>query len=176
MACEVAWNPAERSWDCPCHGGRFGPTGNVLDGPPNRPLVAKALAHKGDGMKHDGSTAVALGHGAFLLVIGAWPLLHLRSFAKVTGPKPEGWLAKAVGACMANVGVALLGPVLRRGRVDRSVRALALRTAAAFAAFDFYYAGFRRRISPVYLLNGAAQLTFAGLWLAQIRAERAVPA
>jgi Rieske Fe-S protein len=41
MGCEVRWNPAERSWDCPCHGGRFAPDGKVLDGPPNRPLPPK---------------------------------------------------------------------------------------------------------------------------------------
>jgi hypothetical protein len=115
------------------------------------------------------SSALALAHGAYLTLIGAWPLLHLGSFAKVTGPKPEGWLTKAVGACLANVGVELL----RRRPVDSSARAMAFRTAAIFAGFDFYYAGYRRRISPVYLLNGAAQLVFAGLWLAQIQAENA---
>jgi hypothetical protein len=29
---------------------------------------------------------------------------------------------------------------------------------------DFWYAGFRRRISRIYLLNGAAQLAFAAAW------------
>ncbi|TGB02706.1 FAD-dependent oxidoreductase [Halobacillus salinus] len=38
MGCEVEWNGAERSWDCPCHGSRFSFDGSVMEGPADQPL------------------------------------------------------------------------------------------------------------------------------------------
>ena len=115
---------------------------------------------------------LAIAHGACFTALGVWPLVHLRSFEKVTGPKLEGWLTKGVGACWLNVVLHLMQAGLRGGRARRDVRGLAVRMALTFAAFDFYYAGLRRRISPVYLVNGSVQLCFAALWGAEKIAER----
>lgn len=33
LGCALKWNRQERSWDCPCHGSRFGEDGKLLDNP-----------------------------------------------------------------------------------------------------------------------------------------------
>ena len=39
MGCIVRWNPAESTWDCPCHGSRFRPEGSIISGPAETPLT-----------------------------------------------------------------------------------------------------------------------------------------
>jgi glycine/D-amino acid oxidase-like deaminating enzyme/nitrite reductase/ring-hydroxylating ferredoxin subunit len=38
MGCIVAFNDAERTWECPCHGSRYATSGAVLQGPTTKPL------------------------------------------------------------------------------------------------------------------------------------------
>lgn len=43
LKCEVKWNGAERSWDCPCHGARYSFDGRVITGPADSDLEAIRL-------------------------------------------------------------------------------------------------------------------------------------
>ena len=106
---------------------------------------------------------VAMAHGAWLSGLGLLSLLARRASRRIAGPEPEGWLAKGLGTCMANIG-AVLAAAGGRGRVAREVRILGFSTALSLAAMDLWYGSTRRRSSPVYLLNGAAHLAFAAAW------------
>ena len=43
LGCQLNFNAAERSWDCPCHGSRFAPDGSVLQGPAVHRLERKPV-------------------------------------------------------------------------------------------------------------------------------------
>jgi glycine/D-amino acid oxidase-like deaminating enzyme/nitrite reductase/ring-hydroxylating ferredoxin subunit len=49
MGCIVAWNKAESSWDCPCHGSRFAADGRILHGPALHPLETVPSPEPDDG-------------------------------------------------------------------------------------------------------------------------------
>jgi hypothetical protein len=67
-----------------------------------------------------------------------WPLVHLPSFERVTGPKTDRWLVRTVGALTAVVGAALLVAASRR-REDLATQVLAIGSAAALGMVDAHF-------------------------------------
>jgi glycine/D-amino acid oxidase-like deaminating enzyme/nitrite reductase/ring-hydroxylating ferredoxin subunit len=43
LYCLVDWNPAERTWDCPCHGSRYAGDGRAIQGPTTKDLKRRSL-------------------------------------------------------------------------------------------------------------------------------------
>ncbi len=116
---------------------------------------------RGTGVDPLGATA------AYYIVSGAWPLVHLRSFMAVTGPKREGWLVQTFGLFLAAFGAGLLpGRHAERATQER----MAVLGALSLAAADAYFVA-RRRISPVYLADAAVEVGLVG-WLMASRRSR----
>ncbi|MET9291366.1 FAD-dependent oxidoreductase [Streptomyces sp. NPDC003077] len=49
LGCLIAFNPGEKTWECPCHGSRFDTDGRVLQGPANRPLERRSPERRSPG-------------------------------------------------------------------------------------------------------------------------------
>lgn len=101
---------------------------------------------------------------AYYVASGLWPLLSYRTFERVTGPKREVWLVKLIGLITVVIGgVLAMDPA---GRA-RQTRVLALGGAAAYMAVEIWYAGVRRRIRTVYLLDAIAEAALVAAWLSR---------
>lgn len=98
--------------------------------------------------------------GVYFAATGIWPLLHMRSFEAVTGPKVDKWLVKTVGLCITCIGGALLAAA-RRDRITPEIRGLAISSAVSLAAIDIYYSA-AGRISPIYLADAVAEFGLVG--------------
>ena len=99
---------------------------------------------------------------AYYAVSGAWPLVSYRSFELVTGRKREPWLVKTVGLLLGVVAVAVAADPRGTSAVTRRV---GIGSALVLGAVDVWYAGVRRRISPIYLADAVVETMFIGLWL-----------
>jgi hypothetical protein len=115
---------------------------------------------------------VATAQGAYFTATGVWPLVSLRTFEAVTGPKLDGWLVETVGALVGCIGSTLFSAG-RRGRVTPEIAWLGAGTALALAAVDTVWVA-RRRLSRVYLLDAAVEAAIVAAWAIAARAPRRV--
>ncbi|HEX6537140.1 MAG TPA: hypothetical protein VF041_21340 [Gemmatimonadaceae bacterium] len=98
--------------------------------------------------------------GAYYLVTGLWPLVSLRTFEWVTGPKVDDWLVIMVGLLAAVIGLVLL-VATRRPRPPGEAILLGLGSALSFAAVDTWFA-LAGRIRPIYLADAVVELLLVG--------------
>lgn len=101
--------------------------------------------------------------GIYYLITGVWPLVHLRSFLAVTGPKTDIWLLQTVSMLINAIGATLLLAAVRR-RPTEEMRLLGIASAFGLAAIDVIHVA-RRRIRPVYLLDALAEVMLISAWL-----------
>ena len=106
------------------------------------------------------SARLVLGAQAiYYVVTGVWPLVHMRSFEAITGPKADHWLVYTVGLLLTVIGASILAAI-RVHQTGAPIRILAFGSATAIAAIEVVYAT-AREISAVYLLDAAVELALA---------------
>ncbi len=103
-----------------------------------------------------------LSQGLFYVTTGLWPILHLRSFEKVTGPKVDKWLVRTFGGLVAAVGATLIVGSFDK-QPSRALTILGIGSALALGAADLIYS-LRGQISKVYLGDAAAEGAIAATW------------
>jgi hypothetical protein len=106
----------------------------------------------------------ALAQGVFWFVTGLWPVVSLRSFEAITGPKRDKWLVKTTGALIGAVGISLIAGAFERRR-SPVTRTLGVASAATLAAADVYFVS-RGDIGAIYLGDAAVESAFIAGWLA----------
>lgn len=111
----------------------------------------------------DSGLVVARAQGVFNVLTGLWPLVHIRSFEAVFGPKTDKWLVRTVGGLLLVNGIAQFRAG-RGGAADvQPARRVGMGTAATLAAVDLIYVG-NGTLSKMYLLDAAAELLWITLW------------
>jgi hypothetical protein len=102
--------------------------------------------------------------GFYFLVTGVWPVLDIKSFLKVTGPKKEVWLVKTFGLLISCIAAALIVAAFRK-EASYAIVFLGVISALSLMFADVYYVK-KGAIPSVYLLDAAMELIFLFLWLA----------
>ena len=104
----------------------------------------------------------AAAQGAYYLVTGLWPWMHLRSFEAIAGPKTDDWLVQSFGLVIAVVGVVLLYAARYRS-FGRAIVILGVGCALALGFVSAWFA-LRDVVWDTYLLDAAAEATIVAGW------------
>jgi|SRR5690625_3329048 len=105
-------------------------------------------------------------HGLYFSFTGLWPLLHMRSFLSVTGPKTDLWLVETVGILVFFIGLGLLAAGYRQ-QISLSMGIIAVGTSSGLLLIDilYFWAGV---ISAIYLLDALLEVILLVAWIIYI--------
>ena len=110
--------------------------------------------------------------GVYYLATGIWPLLSIKTFQMVTGPKTDHmvtgrdadhWLVMTVGVLVTAIALALLAGALRKQRPTELI-VLAIGSAVGLTAIDLIYVA-RGVIAPIYLVDAALECLLLIAWV-----------
>ena len=103
-------------------------------------------------------------HATYLFITAVWPILHIKSFMYVTGPKEDIWLVKTVGALLIPVSLCMFSYLKKTAADPIPLMLLAGGTAISFFYIDVHYV-VTGVIAAIYLLDGIAELIFLSGWV-----------
>jgi hypothetical protein len=109
---------------------------------------------------------VALVQGIYFVVFGIWPILSMKTFLAVTGPKTDLWLVKTVGIILAVIGTVLIVAQVNT-QINMAIIILAIGSALSLAIVEFAYVA-KKVISPIYIGDAILELILIGWWLLDI--------
>jgi hypothetical protein len=114
-----------------------------------------------EGNRDERGRVLARAHGAFNIVSGLWPLVSVRSFEAVFGPKTERWLQYTVAGLLVGIGWSQV----RAGAAAQwqAARRIGMATAATLLAIDLVYVP-RGRIPKTYLLDAVMEAAWLVAW------------
>ena len=122
-------------------------------------------------MRSQTPNIAALAQGAFYTASGLWPIVHYRSFKRVTGHRVDRWIARTMGGAIAAIGVALMAGAFERQQ-SRALRWLGIGSAVALAAADSVFAvRGNSRMKKMYLADAAAEGVAIAGWVISKRAR-----
>lgn len=111
-------------------------------------------------------SALLTAQGIYYFLSGLWPVVHIRSFLTVTGPKTDLWLVRTVGLLIAVAGAAMIQAGLG-DELTLAMLILAAGSAAALAAVDIVYVALGT-IAKIYLLDAALEIALLVAWAAAL--------
>ena len=91
----------------------------------------------------------------YYIATGIWPIIDIKSFMAVTGPKTDIWLVKMVGLLTISISIQIFAELKNR---SSSLR-LPITAALSYLIIDSYYS-LNGTISKVYLADGLLQAAF----------------
>lgn len=106
---------------------------------------------------------VSLVQGIYFFITGVWPLVSIKTFLLVTGPKTDIWLVKTVGIVLATIGATLVIAQVD-AQVNSPVIFLAIGSALSLTIVEVIYVA-KRVISPIYLGDAFVELVLIGWWV-----------
>jgi hypothetical protein len=115
-------------------------------------------------------STLAAAHGFANVVGGLWPLLHMRSFEAVMGPKTDVWLVRTVAGLLVANGAVQLSAAGRSPDALVLAGRLGIGTSVTLGTVDLVYAP-NGRISRMYLLDALLEAAWVAAWLSARRGD-----